>query len=104
MTDLMGAGQSNTPSGPGAVDVADVVASAFAHALQTPEVTSASNFFALGGNSLQAAALVAQLRGQLGVKVAIRDLFRAPTVAGLAGAIHERIAASGNNGAAGRVG
>ena len=98
MADLMGAGQVRTP---GAVDVAEVVASAFAQALQTPEVTPASNFFALGGNSLQAAALVARLRGQLGVKVAIRDLFRAPTVAGLTGAIHERIAASGG---AGRVG
>ena len=97
MTDLTGTGRA-----PGAVDVAAVVAAAFAHALQAPEVTPASDFFALGGNSLQAAALVAQLRGRLGVKVAIRDLFRAPTVAGLTGAIHERIAASG--GAAGRLG
>lgn len=99
MTDLTGTGGT-----PGTVDVAAVVAAAFAHALQAPEVTPASDFFALGGNSLQAAALVAQLRGQLGVKVAIRDLFRAPTVAGLTGAIHERMAGSAAGAAAGRVG
>ncbi|NLE82543.1 MAG: amino acid adenylation domain-containing protein [Rhodococcus sp.] len=42
------------------------------------------SFFELGGNSLSATQVVARLRSDLTTALAVRDLFDAPTVAGLA--------------------
>ncbi|MEV7126763.1 amino acid adenylation domain-containing protein [Streptomyces sp. NPDC093260] len=61
----------------------EAVAAVFAKVLGVPSVGPEDNFFNLGGYSLLAAELVEELRSSLGVQVAVRDLFRAPTVTGL---------------------
>jgi amino acid adenylation domain-containing protein len=52
------------------------------------------NFFALGGHSLLAGQMIARLRRQHGVELALRDLFDHPTVAALAPVL-ERAAPAG---------
>jgi acyl carrier protein len=49
-----------------------------------------SDFFEAGGNSILGARLVVMLRRTFGVKVTIRDVFRARTVAAVAAVIGER--------------
>ncbi len=55
-----------------------------AEILGLPEIGVHDNFFALGGHSMAAMRLIGRVRSAIGVDLSIRDVFDAPTVAGLA--------------------
>ncbi|MFI9502943.1 condensation domain-containing protein [Nocardia sp. NPDC052566] len=57
------------------------LAALWAQALDLPEVGRHDDFFLLGGSSLAATRVLAQLLDEFGVTVSLRELFESPTVA-----------------------
>ncbi len=62
--------------------------------LGQPSVAADDNFFMIGGHSMLAVQLVARIRDLFGVKLTLRQLFNAPTVAALSAEVERLIEAS----------
>jgi hypothetical protein len=71
------------------------VARAFADVLRVPTVGAEADFFDLGGHSVLAMRVIAQLRDGPAPDLGLRDLFEAPTVSALAARI-DALRAAGN--------
>ncbi|MEU8521770.1 amino acid adenylation domain-containing protein [Streptomyces sp. NPDC048577] len=82
---VQGANADDPPRGP----VEEAVAELWGRVLGSPVTARGTTFFALGGDSLTATRLVSALRGRLGVELPMRDVLRAPTVAGMSALVAE---------------
>ncbi|HEX6755493.1 MAG TPA: SDR family NAD(P)-dependent oxidoreductase [Mycobacteriales bacterium] len=91
---------SGAGPGPAAEDVVPrtglerTLAGIWSAVLGVPAVGADDDFFDLGGNSLVAVQLVARVRDAVGVRIPMRTLFDAPTVAGMAAEV-ARLTATG---------
>ncbi|WP_447599364.1 amino acid adenylation domain-containing protein [Nitrospira sp. Nam80] len=70
----------------------ELLAKIWAELLGVPRVGRHDNFFELGGHSLLAVQLMSRVRKHFKTELALRDLFEASTVAGLADHIEESLA------------
>jgi acyl carrier protein len=75
-------------------EVEAVVADILRQLLRIEQLNIDDNFFVLGGHSLLGTQLIVRVREAFGVELALRDVFEAPTVAGISAAIERRVAAS----------
>jgi amino acid adenylation domain-containing protein len=74
-----------TPAAPAASDgIHKRIAAMVAALLEQPTVGPEENFFMIGGHSMLGVQLVARIRDMFSVKLTLRQLFNAPTVAALA--------------------
>ncbi|QTH39834.1 amino acid adenylation domain-containing protein [Cohnella sp. LGH] len=65
--------------------------------LQREQVGIDDDFFAIGGHSLKAAMLAARLHKEFGLRLAMRDIFRYPTLRALARYMEQAAAAGGDD-------
>ncbi|MEV0396790.1 phosphopantetheine-binding protein, partial [Polymorphospora rubra] len=86
--DAAGADQ-DPPRGPVETELARI----WSELLDLPSVGRQQSFFALGGSSLTATGLVEEIRRRFAVRLSLRELYAAPTIAGLADLIDEEVVA-----------
>ncbi|HSK78149.1 MAG TPA: amino acid adenylation domain-containing protein, partial [Thermoanaerobaculia bacterium] len=84
-----GRGEHVAPRNP----VEEILAPLWAEVLEVDRVGALDDFFALGGHSLAGVRLVFRVRELFGVSLAVRDLFLAPTLAGMAEILAAEMAA-----------
>ncbi|MFD4832121.1 amino acid adenylation domain-containing protein [Streptomyces uncialis] len=71
----------------------EVVAEAFSSVLGHRRVGAEDDFFALGGTSLQVAAVVSFVKERTGATLALRDMYSTPTVEAVAGVLRSSLGA-----------
>jgi len=81
-------GRARTP-------VEEIVAGIWEEVLHVQGVGVEENFFESGGHSLLATKVMLRIRKALGVELALRVLFEAPTVAAMAGRIEQELHSAG---------
>ncbi len=72
-----------------------LIAQIWRQVLRLETIAVDDNFFDLGGHSLSASVVTAKLREVFARPLSLRDLFEAPTVAGLAAALERRVQVNG---------
>ncbi|MFE5666305.1 thioester reductase domain-containing protein [Streptomyces niveus] len=75
--------QVGRPDSPPSIAATDPVLAVLQTALRRPDFTSDDDFFAAGGNSLQAVTAAVELSDRFGVDIGVRDMVDHPTAAGL---------------------
>jgi len=78
------------PRTPSELAIADI----WANMLRIDKVSARDDFFALGGHSMLAVQMVAQLHKRAGIEIELRNLFTYPTLEALAGFIDSNKSAS----------
>lgn len=86
-------GQAEPSAGTAGGSVEERVGEIVRVLLELPSVEARTNIFLLGGHSMLAMQLVSRIQQVFGVKLALRQLFGEPTVAGIAEAVAQRMPA-----------
>ncbi|MFI6042494.1 amino acid adenylation domain-containing protein [Nocardia sp. NPDC051321] len=89
---LNGSGADDGASAPPADGIERSIGGLWVELLGLARIGRGQNFFALGGNSLLATRLVAEIRRRWGTEVSLREVFDAPTVAELAALVEAALA------------
>jgi acyl-CoA synthetase (AMP-forming)/AMP-acid ligase II/acyl carrier protein len=92
-TDSKTTGDGGAPAGPAAADlpVEQIIAGIWSDLLARTEIDPTSNFFALGGQSLQAIQCLSRLRDEIPVMLSLTDFFENATVAQQAALVLHRL-------------
>jgi acyl carrier protein len=72
-------------------DLEHELAAIWREVLSVDVVPRMANFFALGGDSLLATEIVSRIRSRYGVAFSLRELFAAPTLAGVAAVLNPMV-------------